>query len=130
MTDLHLHKTALKYGLILAALLMHFKTIEYIFFSYKVSLDLYLGIVAFSFLLIGAWMGLHFHAKQQLITNMMPDVQPQVETSPNEDLLSVREKEVLKTIGKVEIDHGETSCKTFIIEEYLNKIYEREAKKS
>jgi hypothetical protein len=32
-------------------------------------------------------------------------------------------------IGKVEIDHGETSCKTFIIEEYLDKIYERKAQK-
>lgn len=30
-------------------------------------------------------------------------------------------------IGPVEIDHGETNCKTFIIEEYLQKIYDRRA---
>lgn len=35
-----------------------------------------------------------------------------------------------KKIGKVEIDHGETACKTFIIEEYLDKIYKRKAQKT
>ena len=33
-------------------------------------------------------------------------------------------------IGPVEIDHGETSCQTFIIEEYLDRIYERKKSRS
>ena len=33
-----------------------------------------------------------------------------------------------KKIGPVEIDHGETSCKTFVIEDYLERIWERKTK--
>ena len=44
-------------------------------------------------------------------------------------VLRGRVLEAAKKIGKVEIDHGDTSCKTFIIEEYLDKIYERKARK-
>ncbi|MFW6327677.1 MAG: DNA alkylation repair protein [Bacteroidota bacterium] len=36
--------------------------------------------------------------------------------------------EAAKTIGPVEVDHGDTSCQTFIIEEYLEKIYQRKKK--
>lgn len=36
--------------------------------------------------------------------------------------------EAAKRIGKVEIDHGETSCKTFIIEDYVAKIWARKMK--
>ncbi len=43
-------------------------------------------------------------------------------------VLRERVLEAAKQIGEVEIDHGETSCKTFIIEEYLDKIYKRKAK--
>lgn len=32
-----------------------------------------------------------------------------------------------KIIGPVEIDHGETSCKTFVIEEYLERIWKRKS---
>ena len=46
------------------------------------------------------------------------------------EALRGRVLEAAKTIGKVEIDHGETSCKTFIIEEYLDKIYKRKTRKS
>lgn len=37
--------------------------------------------------------------------------------------------EAAKEIGKVEIDHGETSCKTFVIEDYVAKIWARKKKK-
>lgn len=33
-------------------------------------------------------------------------------------------------IGPVEIDHGDTSCKTFIIKEYVEKIWDRKNKKT
>ena len=33
--------------------------------------------------------------------------------------------EVADTIGPIEIDHGETSCKTFIIKDYVQKIWDR-----
>jgi 3-methyladenine DNA glycosylase AlkD len=45
------------------------------------------------------------------------------------EALRQRVLKAAEKIGKVEIDHGETSCKTFIIEEYLDKIYERKAQK-
>ena len=35
-----------------------------------------------------------------------------------------------KKIGRVEIDHGDTNCKTLIIEEYLEKIYKRNPRRS
>lgn len=35
-----------------------------------------------------------------------------------------------KSIGVVEIDHGETSCKTFVIEAYVNKIWDRKKLRS
>lgn len=43
----------------------------------------------------------------------------------------LREKavEASKIIGPVEIDHGDTSCQTFIIEEYLDRIYKRRESK-
>lgn len=40
---------------------------------------------------------------------------------------NLREKviEVAESLGEIEIDHGDTSCKTFIIKEYLDKMWER-----
>lgn len=45
------------------------------------------------------------------------------------EALRERVLKAAQKIGKVEIDHGDTSCKTFIIEEYLDKIYERKRQK-
>ena len=45
------------------------------------------------------------------------------------EALRARVLEAAKKIGPVEIDHGETNCKTFIIEEYLERMYQRKKKK-
>ncbi len=68
-------------------------------------------------------------------------IKSEIQTSPNRAkegmnncLISIggrtealRDKviETARAIGPVEIDHGETSCKTFIIEEYVQKIWDR-----
>ena len=92
MADQNLHKTALKYGLILAAILMSYKTVEYTLFSYKIPLGIYLGLVVFSFLGVGTWMGLNFHAEEKLSSKSMPDKQPEIEVLPHENLLITRKK--------------------------------------
>ncbi|MEL6672969.1 MAG: DNA alkylation repair protein [Bacteroidota bacterium] len=44
------------------------------------------------------------------------------------EALRKRVLQAAEVIGPVEIDHGETSCKTFVIEEYVAKIWDRKAK--
>lgn len=65
MTDINIFKLGFKYGMILAALLMGFKTFEYALFSYEIPLGIYLGIVVLSFLGIGTWMGLSFYGEEK-----------------------------------------------------------------
>jgi len=43
------------------------------------------------------------------------------------DALKNRIFEAAETIGTIEIDHGETSCKTFDIKEYVQKIHDKKA---
>lgn len=45
------------------------------------------------------------------------------------DLCRKRVLAAAEEIGPVEIDHGQTSCKTFVISEYVDKIWARKAKK-
>lgn len=51
-------RTVLTYGVILGTLLIVMKLIEYSFFSYKITLEMYLGLVAVIFLGLGAFVGL------------------------------------------------------------------------
>ena len=61
----------LRYGVVLACGLVLLKTIEYQFFSYRVSLELYVGLIAAFFMLVGlatgmGWINLSRGSKQNL----------------------------------------------------------------
>ncbi|MCB0278791.1 MAG: DNA-binding response regulator [Calditrichaeota bacterium] len=86
-------KLSLRYGSLLALMLVLFKTIEYSFFAEKITLDLYLGIVALFFLVIGSFIGLRMRAKHK------EKVAITIELNQT-DLLSERECEVLKLMAE------------------------------
>lgn len=92
-------KIILLYALALFALLSLFKSIEYLFFSYKISLDLYLGLTAFAFLLIGAFAASYLY--RQKTSSSSPPPLPDAELL---DKFSERELEVLNLLG-----HGYTN---------------------
>ncbi len=54
----------LKYGLILFIALSAFKFLEYQFFSYKITLEIYLGVVATTFLLVGFFFSKHYFSQE------------------------------------------------------------------
>ncbi|TLX77469.1 DNA alkylation repair protein [Labilibacter sediminis] len=77
---------------------------------------------------------LFFNGFLQKIKQEIPTSPNRARESMNNCLISIggrsinlKEKvlKVAQAIGPVHIDHGETSCKTFIIEEYLEKIWSR-----
>lgn len=89
----------IRYALALFALLILFKSIEYLFFSYKISLDLYLGLTAFAFLIIGAIAAAYVFRETISIAS--------TSSKPDDRLLeqfSKRELEVLSLLG-----HGYTN---------------------
>jgi len=106
-------KTILIYGLALTGALIVFKLIEYSYFSYRISLDAYLGIVAILFLVAGLLVGNFFRKKQSVTapetTSANPVIEPKVAPVPTSDLssdqseaigLSQRELEVLNFIAE------------------------------
>lgn len=81
----------LRYGLILSFGLILIKTLEYQLFSYRFSFELYTGLLAVFFLLVGIATGLgwlHTHKKSA----------PQIPSLPDELLepLTAKERELLK----------------------------------
>lgn len=103
-TDTYFHvvnKRILLYALLFASLLILFKGVEYQFFSKKLGLDIYLGVVALVFLGIGACVGfIFFKAKKK---ERVPETLPPSPPVPQAELLSElglsdRESEVLALI--------------------------------
>lgn len=95
--DIRPFKAVLLYGLLLGLVLIAFKLFEYSYFSHRLTLDLYLGVVAVAFLLVGIIVGV----KGDRMRRREPSVQatPDAPVVPLElppDLdLSRRELEVL-----------------------------------
>lgn len=99
-------KAAWPYGLLLGAILIAFKMFEYSYFSRRITLDLYLGVVAVVFLAAGLIIGLKGAGRQGKSAapqnNGGDDVPapsasatPDIPTLPPELDLSRRELEVL-----------------------------------
>ncbi|WP_179957771.1 response regulator transcription factor [Exilibacterium tricleocarpae] len=90
----------LRYSLLLFMLLALFKGFEYAFFSHRIALDVYLGITALSFLIIGALAVRYLWPR--------PGGKPHTETpEPDPALLqqfSQREQEILRLLA-----HGYTN---------------------
>lgn len=83
-------KNSIKYGLLLALALITFKALEYSYFSYKITLDMYLAIVSLIFLFVGSLVGLRLNNKKKKLNQKNYSI-----TSQSNELLSDRELEVL-----------------------------------
>lgn len=83
----------LRYGLLLFLLLAVFKGFEYAFFGHRFSLDLYLGLTALSFLIIGAFSVRYFWPKIVAPEPPKPD-------AAMLGILSPRERELLPLLAQ------------------------------
>lgn len=123
-------KTIIIYGVALATVLMIFKLIEYTYFSHRISLDTYLGIVAIIFLTVGLIVGKIFLQKQQAKIAATQEAST-VETSQaqaKEMGLSQRELEVLEFIAEG-YSNQEIAEKLFVsintIKTHITNIYSK-----
>ena len=74
-------------------------------------------------------------------TGFIQKIKNEIQTSPNRakegmnncliaiggrtEALRDKVLDAARSIGPIEVDHGETACKTFVIEEYVQKIWDR-----
>ncbi len=86
------------FALVSALIMTGLKMGEYYFFASQFSLDIYLGIIALLFLIIGAGIGYTFFASKQKKTSM--SYEEIVRTDTADTSLTTREIEVLSLIAR------------------------------
>lgn len=120
-------KEFLKYvlfmGLLLACAIALIKTFEYYYFSYKIKTDVFIGVVAVLFLLIGVYLGFKAGKKNNYTQQPAEPVK-----LPMEMELSPREIEVLKLIA-AGFSNQEIADKLYLslntIKTHTNNIYSK-----
>lgn len=88
-------RRALFYGLLLSILLAGLKLVQYYFFSYRIELEFYIGIIAILFLVIGVWAGSKWINSQSPILESLDSIAINAN-----GLLSDREMDVLAGIAR------------------------------
>ena len=126
---------SLAFGLIIAIVLIGIKSLEYNYFSYKIGLDVYIGVIALVFLIIGIYFGATYNKRREerLMQKLREESAKTGFTEPvinydqvNGTDLSKRELEVLREIamGHTNKEIGE---KLFVsentIKTHINNIY-------
>lgn len=110
-------------GLLLAVGIALIKTVEYYYFSYKITTDIYVGFIAVIFLVLGIYLGIKY-GKKRNVTNV--PVEPV--KLPQELELSGREMEVLQEIAQGH-SNQEIADKLFVslntIKTHTNNIYSK-----
>ncbi|MEM7103779.1 MAG: response regulator transcription factor [Bacteroidota bacterium] len=93
---------AVKYGLALGVVLIVVKLSEHFFLSGKLSMDIYFGIVAGVFLLLGSALGYRGKKEKVIIREIIKAAEAEKgkPQQPLLDSLSDREKEVLQLLSK------------------------------
>ncbi|MCB0724912.1 MAG: response regulator transcription factor [Ignavibacteriae bacterium] len=127
--------SSLIFGLILAILLIGIKSLEYTYFSYKIGLDVYIGIIALAFLIIGVYFGATYSRRKEakFLIKLREESKRAGFTEPtinfdavNGSDLSKRELEVLREIA-MGYTNKEIGEKLFVsentIKTHLNNIY-------
>ncbi len=66
-----MRKTVLIYGMAMAALVTLLKVIEYKFLVKDISMEIYLGVIALFFTILGAWAGSKLIAKKTIIQQVV-----------------------------------------------------------
>ena len=110
---------ALRYGLILGAGLIILKTLEYQLFSYRFSIELYTGLLALFFLLVGTAVGLGWLNKNK------PD---ETQNGPNPETFTVKELSLLKGLTEG-LTNQQLAQQQFVsvntIKTHLQKLYRK-----
>lgn len=76
-------KVILLYGLLLGVILAAFKFFEYSYFASRITFDLYLGIVAVAFLVVGVIVGMKGRSRPSVSIAIQPESEPTPEPEPN-----------------------------------------------
>lgn len=89
-------------GLLLAFGIAALKSLEYYYFAYRISADVYIGIISVIFLGLGIYLGIRFDKRRK--TTLQPDAPAETATVlpialPEGIELSSREREVLNHIA-------------------------------
>ncbi|MBW7914614.1 MAG: DNA-binding response regulator [Taibaiella sp.] len=98
-------KTILIYGLALAGLTTLLKVIEYKFLVRDISMEIYLGVIALFFTIIGVWAGTKIINRKTIVQEVPVMVERQAEFVQNEAQIkklgiSQREYEVLQLMSE------------------------------
>lgn len=117
------YKYILFMGLLLALGIVAVKSVEYYYFSYKIAVDVYIGVIAVIFLVLGVYLGIRFGKKTNKKAN--PDL---MDSMPPDIDLSSREIEVLQNIAEG-YSNQEIADKLFVslntIKTHTNNIYSK-----
>ncbi|HEV7644906.1 MAG TPA: LuxR C-terminal-related transcriptional regulator [Pyrinomonadaceae bacterium] len=107
-----MRKTIIIYGLAMAALIALLKYLEYSYFIRELSIDIYIGIVAVTFVALGIWVGMRFTRVKTVVVTEGPIFE--LDPAKLKDLgISPREYEVLRLISEG-FSNQEISEKLFI----------------
>lgn len=111
-------KTILVYGLALAGLTTLLKVIEYKFLVRDISMEIYLGVIALFFTIIGVWAGTKIINRKTIVQEVPVMVERQAEFVQNEAQIkklgiSQREYEVLQLMSEG-LSNQEIGKKLFI----------------
>jgi len=110
-------------GLLLAAGIAIIKSIEYYYFSYKITIDVYIGLIALIFLVIGVYLGIKFGKKNTQKSTADLNINAVEKTE-----LSSREIEVLQNIASG-LSNQEIADKLFVslntVKTHINNIYSK-----
>jgi NarL family two-component system response regulator LiaR len=91
-------RTAIIYGLSLAAMIALLKILEYRFFVRALSLEFYIGLLALGFAALGVWMGMRLTRRKEIL---VPVTNFQFEQARLDKYsISKREYEVLELMAK------------------------------
>lgn len=97
-----MRKTAIIYGLALAALILVLKLLQYRYLVRDLSIEFYMGALAVMFTVVGAWAGLKLTRRKTIVVQTTVSAEPfQPDPSRLERLgISKREHEVLELMAQ------------------------------
>lgn len=122
------YKYVIFMGLLLALGIAALKSLEYYYFAYRISTDVYIGIISAVFLGLGVYLGIKFGRKNK-ITPALAAQEPIAPVSLPEGIeLSSREREVLANIA-LGYSNQEIADRLFVslntVKSHTNNIYSK-----